>query len=329
MLPERHDAMTTDANGTSGSPDQVDLDRLIGELETEAARRRAEPGYPHDADARLHFELARRAPDPSRSSALKEMVARVGEVASADTSAPHRDSPDARGSRRRHREVLRRRLEELDGRVTASGMATAAALHAVVDRLEQLEERVRHLDPRGDEAAPPSSPPQDSAALGRWRSRLPETLATGDRVLYAQAEAEGVVAELRAAGIDAYGITGTESGHRPGPDVRSGDLLTHLRAVPDDALGAVVLAGPPETMSPQGVGPLVAELGRVAGVVVIISEAPWWWRSRLGAVRADLAEGRPLDPDTWLHAFHGVAMAGTAEYDPTGQSYRVVVRAQE
>ena len=55
MLPERHDAMTTDANGTSGSPDQVDLDRLIGELETEAARRRAEPGYPHDADARLHF----------------------------------------------------------------------------------------------------------------------------------------------------------------------------------------------------------------------------------------------------------------------------------
>ena len=43
----------------------MDLDRLIGELETEAARRRAEPGYPHDADARLHFELARRAPTPA------------------------------------------------------------------------------------------------------------------------------------------------------------------------------------------------------------------------------------------------------------------------
>jgi hypothetical protein len=321
--------MTTDANGISGSSEQVDLDRLIGELETEAARRRAEPGYPHDADARLHFELARRAPRPSRSSAMQEVVTRVEEVASADTSALHRSSPDARSSRRQDREVLRRRLEELDGRVTSLGMATAAAFHALIGRLEQLEERVRHLEPRDDEPVPSSSPPAKSAALAQWRGRLPETLATGERVLYAQSEADGVVADLRAEGIDAYAVTGDDSGHRPGPDVSSGDLLTHLRAVADDALGAVVLAGTPETMSPPAVGPLVAELRRVAGAVVIISEAPWWWRLRVGAVRADLAEGRPLDPDTWLHAFHAVAMAGTAEYDPTGESYRVVVRAQE
>ncbi len=321
--------MTTNENGTSGSSDQVDLDRLIGELETEAARRRAEPGYPHDADARLHFELTRRAPNPSPSSAMKEVVAPVEEVASAETTASHRHSPDSGGSRRHDREVLGRRLEELDARVTSLGMATAGALHTLIDRLEQVEDRVRHLEPRDDERAPSSSPPGDSAALARWRGRLPETLPSGERVLYAQVDADAVVAALRAEGIDAYGITGTESGHRPGPDVGSGDLLTHLRAVEDDALGAVVLAGTPDTMSPHVVGPLVAELRRVAGTVVIISEAPWWWRSRLGAVRADLAEGRPLDPDTWLHAFHGVAMAGTGEYDPTGQSYRVVVRAQE
>ena len=321
--------MTTNTNGTSGSSDHKDLDRLIGELETEAARRRAEPGYPHDADARLHFELARRAPNPSPSSAMKEAVDHVEEVASAETTAPRSNSPDARGSRRHDREVLRRRLEELDGRVTSLGMATAGALHAVIDRLEQLEDRVGHLEPRDDEPAPSSSPPGDNADLARWWNRLPETLPTGERVLYAQLEADAVVAELRAAGIDAYGITGAGSGPRPGPDVGSGDLLTHLRAVQDDALGAVVLAGTPDTMSPHAVGPLVAELRRVAGAVVIISEAPWWWRLRLGAVRADLAEGRPLDPDTWLHAFHGAAMAGTAEYDPTGQSYRVVVRAQE
>jgi hypothetical protein len=321
--------MTTNANGTSGSSDQVDLDRLIGELETEAARRRAEPGYPHDADARLHFELARRAPNASPSSALKEVVVPVEEVASAGSTASRRNSPDAGGSRRHDREALGRRLEELDGRVTSLGMATAGALHAVIDRLEQIEDRVRHLEPRDDEPAPSSSRPGDSAALARWRSRLPETVPSGERVLYAQIDADGVVAELRATGIDAYGITGTESGHQPGPDVGSGDLLTHLGAVPDDALGAVVLAGTPDTMRPHDVRPLVTELRRVAGAVVIVSEAPWWWRLRLGAVRADLAEGRPLDPETWLHAFHGVAMAGTAEYDPTGQSYRVVVRTQE
>src|SRR5580704_308485 len=111
--------MATNGNGTSGSPDDVDLDRLIGELETEAARRRAEPGYPHDADARLHFELARRAPNPSPSSAMQEAVARLQEVASVGTEATYRDAGDARGSRRHDREVLGRRIEELDGRVTS------------------------------------------------------------------------------------------------------------------------------------------------------------------------------------------------------------------
>ena len=74
---------------------------------------------------------------------------------------------------------------------------------------------------------------------------------------------------------------------------------------------------------------MVDALARVASRVVLVSEAPWWWRLRLGAVNADLAAGRPHDPDTWLHAFHGVALVGTAEYDPTGQSYRVVVQARE
>ena len=104
--------------------------------------------------------------------------------------------------------------------------------------------------------------------------------------------------------------------------------MSHLRAVADDALGAVVLTGVPEAMSAPVIGPVVAELGRVTGMAVIISSAPWWWRLRLGAVNADLSVGRPLEPDTWLHAFHGVAMVGTAQYDPSGQSYRVVVRAQ-
>ena len=171
-------------------------------------------------------------------------------------------------------------------------------------------------------------PRDDTGVLARWRTRLAETLPSGERVLYAQTQADDVVAELRASGFDVYGITSTEPRHRPGPDVRSGDVLTDLTAVADGALGAVVLVGGPDAMSPAAIGPLVAAL-RVTRSVVVISQAPWWWRMRLGAVNADLALGRPLDPDTWLHAFHEVAMTGTAEYDATGQSYRVVVRAQE
>ena len=323
--------MASNENGTSDSSDRVDLDRVIGELETEAARRRAEPGYPHDADARLHFELARRAPSPPGATALHDVTAVIAQVQEAATAGVdgrfEAGSPPA-GSRRHRSDVLRQRLHDTDRRLSALGLAVAAALRAVTGRLQQLEERLRDLEPLPDDTTWPS-PPDDSDALEHWRSRLAETLPPGARVLYAQSRAEEVVAELRAAGVDGYGITADGGHERPGPDVRSGDIMTHLRTVPDDALGAVVLVGVPEAMGPRAIAPLVAELGRVTRSVVVISEAPWWWRQRLGAVNADLAPGRPLDPDTWLHAFFGMAMVGTAEYDPTGHSYRVVVRAPE
>jgi len=319
--------MATNEDGTSDVPLTPDLDRLIGELETESARRRAEPGYPHDADARLHFELARRAPNPPATQSMSELIAKVQEAASLASVAPA-DATNATGARRRRRDAVGAPPEQGVGQVASLGLAAAAALEALALRLEQVEHQVRYLGPQAGEAIPAPSSPEADDTLTSWRGVLGEGLPTGARVLYAQSRADEVVAELRAAGIDAYGLTSTGSHHQPGPDVRHGELLSHLRAVADDALGAVVLTGVPEAMSAPVIGPVVAELGRVTGMAVIISSAPWWWRLRLGAVNADLSVGRPLEPDTWLHAFHGVAMVGTAQYDPSGQSYRVVVRAQ-
>jgi hypothetical protein len=318
--------MANNANGTSDSSGPLDLDRLIGELETEAARRRAAPDFPHDADARLHFELARRAPNPPGTEAMSEIVAHVEEVASLDISAPL--DVDATRSRRRGRKADLRQLQRLDARVTSLGLAAAGAFHAIAARLEQLDQRVTLLEPDADdvEIATPAVAAGD--ALAQWRDHLADALPRGERVLYAQADADEIVAELRSAGVDAYGVTDAGSRHRPGPDVRSADLLTHLQAVPDEALGAVVLAGGPEVLRPDAIAPLVAQLGRAAKRAVVISEAPWWWRLRIGAVDADLSSERPLDPDTWLHAFHGVARVATAAYDPSGQSYRVVMQAR-
>jgi len=319
--------MATNDNGIPDSSDQMDLDRLIGELETEAARRRAEPGYPHDADARLHFELARQAPNPPRATPMREVIAQI-EDAVSDVGSSSLPEVGAGRSRRHEGQALAQHLRRLEAQLKATGLAVAGALDVVAGRIEQLEERIMDLEPPPDAALSPL-PPEESDTLVVWRGTLTDTLTPGERVLYAQSRADEVVPELRSAGFDAYGITNAGSRHRPGPDVRFGEVLAHLGAVEDHALGAVVLSGVPEVMTPPAIGPLVAELSRVATSVVVISEAPWWWRLRLGAVDADLAVGRPLDPDTWLHAFHGVGMAGSAEYDPTGHSYRVVVRARE
>ena len=134
--------MATNEHGTSDSSDQVDLDRLIGELETDAARRRADPGYPHDADARLHFELARRAPNPPGAATMTEVIAEVQEIASVDANTPASAGDGASGRRRRDRQAVAQHLKRLDDRVTSLGFATTAALRSVAARIEQLEERV-------------------------------------------------------------------------------------------------------------------------------------------------------------------------------------------
>jgi hypothetical protein len=318
--------MATHDNGTPDTSDEMDLDRVIGELETEAAHRRAEPGFPHDADARLHFELARQAPNPPGAMPMHDVIAQIEEIAS-ETVSPSVPASGPRRSRRREADAVSEHVRRLESQVKATGLAAAGALHAMAGRLEQLEARVGSLEPIPETAEPPL-PLDETDSLMVWWARLADPLSHGERVLYAQSRADEVIAELRSAGFDAYGITSSDPEHRPGPDVRSGSVLTHLGAVPDAALGTVMLAGVPEVMSPHAIGPLVSELARVATTVVVISEAPWWWRLRLGAVNADLAVARPLDPDTWLHAFHGVAMTGSAEYDPTGQTYRVVVRTR-
>jgi hypothetical protein len=317
------------ANHDNGTPDptsEFDLDRMIGDLETEAARRRAEPGYPHDADAQLHFELARRAPSPTRPASPRTLVDQVEEATSSPSGSAPTAALESRGPRR-GRQVVQQRLDEAERRATSVGLAVAAAMRAITGRLEELEERVRRLEPDPGTTPVPAAP-GGSDTLARWTDRLVEGLPSGVRVLYAESEADDVVARLRSAGVDAYGVTSLGSRDRPGPDVRFGNLFEHLGAVHDGALGAVVLVGVPEVMRPESIGPLVSEMRRVAAIVVIISESQWWWRQRVGAVHADLAVGRPLDPDTWLDAFHHVAMDGAVDYDTTGRSYRVIARAR-
>jgi len=65
-----------------------DLDQLISEVESEAARRRAAPGYPHDLEARIEAELARQAPAPSGRVSLERLVTAVEEASYISIDVP-------------------------------------------------------------------------------------------------------------------------------------------------------------------------------------------------------------------------------------------------
>ena len=326
--------MATNEHGTSDPSDPMDLDRLIGELETDAARRRAEPGYPHDADARLHFELARRAPNPPGEPNVTEFIAQVQELAGAieldALTAPRRCRRDHDDATVQAETAHRQRLDS-SGHGTGPRHRRRAAARWPIDS-SNSKGGSDSSSRSAMTARCPRLPPRDSGALARWRTRLAETLPRGARVLVRRGLRPTRSSPSCARdGIDAYGITTTGPRHRPGPDVRSGDLLTHLtrrRRRRARRRGAGRRARCHERARPSA--RWSAALGRVAaerrrhlrGAVVVASATRrratriWPWADR-------------LTPTRGCTPFTGSAMVGTAEYDPTGQSYRVVVRARE
>jgi hypothetical protein len=208
------------------------------------------------------------------------------------------------------------------------------ALRIVSDRLVDLELRLRRLELRGAASAPDVVGPAASDAAGgpaagfaAWKARLPEHLPLPPaRILCSGVDAEEGVAILRSRGVDGYGLVPDGDRYRTHPDVRQGDLRPHLASVRDGALGAVVLVEPWVGEQVAGVRDLVPELARVTPMVVVVSEAPWWWRARVSSADADLAAARPLAAETWLYLLDRAGFVSSAEYGDTGSSYRVVSR---
>jgi hypothetical protein len=116
------------------------------------------------------------------------------------------------------------------------------------------------------------------------------------------------VRRLVDAGVDAYGceprLALAEAASLAGLDVRSDEVLDHLRAVDHEALGALVLAGTVDRV-PVGVQLDLADLAAGAladgGRLALVGTDPEAWGRTTSVVEADLAPGRPLHAETWEH----------------------------
>jgi hypothetical protein len=318
-----------------GAPD---LDQLMSEVESEAARRRAGPGYPHDMEARIEAELARQAPAPSGRVPLERLVTAVEEASFISVDAP------VTASRREYtylKTVLKRGtawyLRHVADQVSSLGYATVRTLRAVTVHLEDIERRVAAVEQRTARDVAGSLPERadperadTGSYLGQCLDEIAGKLSGVDgRVLCADVQVDEVVARLRGDGLDAYGLTRDGSPYLLSADVRHGDLIAHLGSVGDGALGATVLAGCTNAMDGPSLRAVLRELGRCigsGGVVAGVSEAPWWWHHRTDPVEADTAGARPLQAETWLAGLHDVGFEGTATYSPDGHSYVLIAR---
>lgn len=306
----------------------LDLDGLIAEVEAEAARRRGAPGWPAEAEVRIGQHLARTAPVVDVRPSLDRLVTSIEEASFIRIDVP---TASSRRPVTLMKTVLRKLLNFwfrfVVDQVTALGITTARTVRAVVGRLEDVERRLDQIEALPGEAAELPAAAQPSEALDAWRPELVRlAVEAGRRALYADHQAAALVAELQAAGADAYGLDRAGDPFDTSLELRHGDLLAHLATVEDAALGCVLLAGCTERLDGGSFASLVGALARVlrpGGTLGLVAESPWSWQVRVGPAEADLALGRPLSADTWLGRLHDAGFSATAAHAGNGRSYLV------
>lgn len=207
-----------------------------------------------------------------------------------------------------------------DSRAVARGVAedrfTAVwdALRYLAARVERLEARA---DPLGFEAAERRVPIPDPI---EWLGHLPGWLAVSEQtgpVIVGESGDGGLLAALRAAGVRVRGVeprgasvwrslvgeSDASSSTGDGLEgVEMAEVADFLAGLPDRAAAGVVLLGCVDRSDLASKLELLDQSIRVVepgGTIVVLVTDQSAWEEGLSIPERDLAEGRPLHPETW------------------------------
>jgi hypothetical protein len=281
------------------------LDELIGEIRREAARRRASPTFPIDAEAALDAEMDRLGP----IGASADLAAVVGQLrALARAAPPATEAPS-----------LEEQPAGASGVPEVAGLL-ASALTALTARVERLERRAPKPPVQGAMASVDSASPDPSSRIDQVADHLRADGRSGVVLVGGRGSADWVDG-LVAAGLDAYSVDPQRPQFAEDGRVRAGSLLEHLRTVGDGGLAAVIVVGELTGDEIAGLADLAGELARAAPTLAVWSEAPWAWRRRRGETAADLAGSRPLSPETWMHTLASTGWKPRGGYGDQGTDY--------
>lgn len=291
---------------------------VASEVAAAARRAREEGRHPPGLDRELdetYWRLVRHRPGDDRLTQAIWSADAAAHV-TADAGLPETQGTAKRFVKRVLAKLVRWYVLRVTTQVTTFANAAVTALRLLSDRVEGLVEEV--------EAARPPSLPGRAALTSGLAGEPPAgpleahppfvtravSLLSGapGRVLHADCRSGGVVAQLSAAGADAYGVDPfgalVDAPAAPGLDLVQGEVLAHLRSVPSQGLGGALLSGCVDRLAAGDARRLAFLLGtRVApgGTVVVVGTHPGAWRLEAPAVERDLSPGRPLHRETWCH----------------------------
>lgn len=305
--------MSTPAGASGRVPGP--FDEVMAEIEREVRRRRANGDFPPSLERRLDRLFERFVPAGSDRASFPEALRRADREAYFDIEVPTAsERPLVPLVKRTLRRLMAWYLNYLVQQLVRFSSSTVRVLHLVDDRLSRLERAVSLLG-----AGLESSELERSLVEARGsRWPLAEAVAelapavvgalegTAGRVLVAECGDGRLLADLVAAGIDAYGVDDAavlvDRVAADGLDVWLEPPLEHLASVRTGGLAGAVVVGFSDRLALDAKRHLVDGLARVVepgGRVVLLSPAPEAWRRLVGDVEADLAPGRPLAPATW------------------------------
>lgn len=311
----------TDLTGATGVGNAAPIDhaRLRAEIDAEVRRRRESGDLPADFERELDLAFARFAPVHAIGDDFDQVLERAEQSTFVDVLAPTASTQPLVGHVKRViRKAIVWEVRYVAQQVSGFSAAITRAVRLLGRRVEALER----------DSPAPARLRSEARALGRgvdagwWEATVVEAVrGTTGRVVHAECGDGALVARLAEAGLDAYGVDPVEQSPPPGVEVRADEALAHLEALPDGALGAVVLSGCVDRLA---LGALV-ELADLAaakvgpgGTVVVVSADPRGWERDRSPVEVDLAGGRPLRRETWCHLLEarGLRARVAAGQDP-------------
>ena len=294
----------------------VDLSRVLAEIEEDARRKRATGELPPSLERELDLAFDRYAPVGTLDNDFGEALKAADRASFANVAVPTASNkPGVSLVKRVLRKVMAWYLNYLAQQVTAFGSATVRALRALGARVDDLEETVSGLGAVADDG---SDRPAEDADLSPWAELAVARMSSvGGRVLHAECGRGSLIGPLRAAGVDAYGVdprpalvdAAVAAGHDAFPD----EVVAHLEAAAEGSLGGLVLSGCVDRLPlPQQRRLVELAANRLAsgGVVIVIGTSPDSWRRTTAELEADLAPGRPLHASTWAHLLERQGFAG-------------------